>query len=215
MDAVADNLVSVRSRIARAGGDPDRTTIVAVTKGQPLSACRSALTAGLRDLGENYAQELDAKATTCPVAARWHFLGAVQRNKIRRLAPFVYLWQGIDDVEVGRSIARSAPGARVLVEVNLSGLPGRGGCSWDEAAELAERLDALGLRVRGVMGIGDQTDPRPGFHRLGALAGRLGVGVVSMGMSSDFEIAVQEGATMIRLGTALFGPRPARKNLRR
>lgn len=215
MASVDARLGEIRERIAAAGGDPARTTIVAVTKGLGAEACSGALAAGLADLGENYAQDLESKASRLPGAARWHLLGAVQRNKVRRLAGHVYLWQAIDRIEVGRSIAAHAPGARVLVQANLAPGPGRAGCSWEELPSLVEALQELGLRVRGLMGVGDPADPRPGFRRLAAEAGRLGLGVVSMGMSADFEVAVQEGSTMVRLGTALFGPRPERPDLRR
>ena len=212
---LADRLAEVRARITSAGGDLDRTTIVAVTKGVPESACAAAVDAGLVDLGENYAQGLVAKAGALAGGVRWHFLGVVQRNKVRRLAGHVHLWQGVDSEAAGRSIAGHAPGAQVLVEVNLSGAPQRGGCSWEEAPPLVDALAALGLHVNGVMGVGDPDDPRPGFRRLARLAGSLGLPMVSMGMSADLEIAVEEGSTMVRVGTALFGPRPVHGDLRR
>jgi pyridoxal phosphate enzyme (YggS family) len=217
---VADQLDDVRRRIEAAGGDPARITVVAVTKGFPPSTCHDALAAGAVDLGENYAQELVAKAadvaSTAPASGvRWHFLGAVQRNKVARLAPHVHLWQAVDRADAGASIARHAPGARVLVQVNITGRPGRPGCRWDETGPLVEQLGSLGLDVQGLMGVGEQDEPRPGFRRLAAEAARLGLGVVSMGMSGDLEVAVQEGSTMVRIGTALFGPRPQRSDLQR
>jgi pyridoxal phosphate enzyme (YggS family) len=215
MASVADRLAEVRARIEGTGHDADRITIVAVTKGLSSEACGSALGAGLVDLGENYGQELEAKALALPGAARWHMIGPVQRNKVRRLSPFVYLWQAVDRKEVGAAIAHHAPAARVLVQVNIAGRPGRSGCSWNATAPLVDELRALGLRVRGLMGVGDPDDPRPGFRRLAGQASELGLPVVSMGMSGDLETAVQEGSTMVRVGTALLGPRPGRDDLRR
>ena len=215
MASLGDRLREVRARIDATGRSAERVTIVAVTKGFGSEACGSAVGAGLVDLGENYAQELEAKARALPGAARWHMIGPVQRNKVRRLAPFVYLWQAVDRTEVGEAIAHHAPAARVLVQVNIAERAGRPGCSWEEAPPLVDELTTLGLRVRGLMGVGDPDEPRPGFRRLAAEAARLGLPVVSMGMSSDLEIAVEEGSTMVRVGTALLGPRPGRGDLRR
>jgi len=195
MGAVAARVADVRNRI---GSD---VTVVAVTKGFGVDAVREAVDAGLVDIGENYAQELVAKADVDGV--RWHFLGHVQRNKVAMLRPHVEVWQGIDR-------ALDLPG-RVLVQVNLSGLPQRNGCGWEEAAELASAM----ANVVGLMGVAGPGDPRPQFRRLAALAKELGLSEVSMGMSGDYEAAVQEGATMVRLGTALFGPRPEPPDLRR
>jgi pyridoxal phosphate enzyme (YggS family) len=211
-DEVAARLADVRERIRGAGGDPARVRVVAVTKGLGVEAVAAAVAAGLADVGENYAGELAAKmAAAADLPVRWHFLGHVQRNKVRRIAAGVHLWQGVDRLAAGEEIARRRPGAAVLVQVNLTGAPGRNGCRWEEAPELAAALARLGLDVRGLMGVGPAGDPedaRPLFRRLARLAGSLGLAEVSMGMSGDLEVAVQEGATMVRLGTALFGPRP-------
>lgn len=211
-DEVAARLAAVRARIAAAGGDPERVRVVAVTKGLGVDAVRAAVAAGIADVGENYAGELAAKmAGAGDLPVRWHFLGHVQRNKVRRIAAGVHLWQGLDRVAAGEEIARRRPGAAVLVQVNLTGAPGRNGCAWDDAPGLVEALAGLGLKVRGVMGVGPEGDPeaaRPLFRRLAELAAALGLVEVSMGMSADLEVAVQEGATMVRVGSALFGPRP-------
>lgn len=204
----------VRARIATAGGDPGAVTLVAVTKGFPPALAVAAAEAGLSDLGENYAQELVPKVDAVAVSGatpRWHFLGNLQRNKVRALAPHVALWQSVDREALGAEIARRAPGASVLVQVNLSGEPQKGGCTRDEAAPLTEALAGLGLVVAGLMGVapaGTPEDARPGFRWLRAEVDRLGLSTCSMGMSADLEVAVEEGTTMVRVGTGLFGSRP-------
>lgn len=211
---MAEALARVRSRIERAGGDPGAVTVVAVTKGHPVERVAEACAAGVTDLGENYAAELLAKQPAAP-AARWHFLGAVQRGKVRALAPAVACWQGVDRLAAGREIARRAPGASVLVQVDVAGRPDRNGCRPEEAEALIAALRDLGLAVDGLMAVGRAEDPRPGFRLLADLGRRAGVAHLSMGMSGDLEVAVQEGATMVRVGDALFGPRPGRADLRR
>jgi pyridoxal phosphate enzyme (YggS family) len=209
----------LRERIEGAGGDPDAVRIVAVTKRFGPEAVAAARAAGLDDLGENYAQELLTKAVVPEAAGcRWHFIGPVQRNKVRALAPVVHLWQGVDRVEVGVAIARQAPGARVLVQVNVTDEPTKAGVSPADAPGLVNELRSLGLDVRGLMAIGRTgapRDARAGFADLSALADRLELEERSMGMSGDLEVAVQEGSTMIRIGTALFGPRPEVEQVRR
>ena len=200
MDSVAERVAQVRRRV---GSD---IVIVAVTKGFGPDAVEQALSAGVDDIGENYAQELLAKADdTRTDGARWHFLGRVQRNKVKALGPRVHMWQGID-----RPLDLPADAPK-LVQVNLSGLPQRNGCGWDDAAELASSTPG----VVGLMGVAGPGDPRLQFRRLAALARELDLPTVSMGMSGDYEAAVEEGSTMVRLGTALFGPRTGRGDLRR
>lgn len=232
VEDVAGRLAAVRERIVGAGGSPDDVTIVAVTKGFGPDAVQAALAAGVTDVGESYAQELEAKAgelatattpaTTAPPTApsrcRWHFLGRVQRNKVRALAPFVHLWQAVDREAAGGEIARRAPGSRVLVQVNVSGEESKAGCTFDEAPQLVDTLRGLGLDVRGLMAVGPAGGPelaRPGFRRLRRMADDLGLEERSMGMTGDLEVAVQEGTTMVRLGRALFGNRPVRTPVRR
>ncbi len=139
----------------------------------------------------------------------WHFIGRVQRNKVRHVASVVALWQSVDRAEVGAEIARHAPGARVLVQVNVGAEPQKGGCPPSAAAELVERLTGLGLAVEGLMTVPPlHADPRPYFAQLRELATRLGLSTLSMGMSGDYEAAIAEGATLVRVGTAVFGARP-------
>lgn len=223
--ALAGRLAELRARIERAGADPDRVTLVAVTKGFGPDAVRHALDLGLHDVGENYAQELLAKAEAgaapaggapsggADPAVRWHFIGRLQRNKVRRIAPLVHLWQSVDRIELGREIARHAPGARVLVQVDVSGEQQKGGCPPTAVAALVTGLRHAGLDVRGLMAVGPTGEPeaaRPGFGLLRHLADDLDLDLRSMGMSADLEIAVSEGSNMVRLGTALFGSRPTR-----
>jgi pyridoxal phosphate enzyme (YggS family) len=207
---VEARLAAVHERIEAAGGDPDAIVVVAVTKGFDSAAVDAAVAAGLMDVGENYAQELVAKADAAPLGVRWHFIGRLQRNKVRSIAPHVALWQSVDRPELGVEIARRAPGAAVLAQVNVSGEPTKGGCAPDDVPGLVRDLTAEGLEVRGLMAIGATGPPdaaRPGFARLRDLADRLALPVRSMGMTADLEAAVAEGATMVRIGTALFGPR--------
>jgi pyridoxal phosphate enzyme (YggS family) len=201
----------VRDRIADAGGDPQAVRLVAVTKGQPLEALEAALAAGIDDLGESYPQELAAKAEALhDRSVRWHCIGRLQRNKVRQVAPVVHLWQSVDRLSLAAEVARRAPGAEVLVQVNISGSEQQGGCPPARVPSVVEGCNDLGLVVRGLMAIGAQGPPeavRPGFRTVRELADRLDLPERSMGMSGDLEVAVAEGATMVRVGGALFSPR--------
>ena len=173
--SVTAGLARVRNRIATAGGDPDRVTVVAVTKGFGPEAPRAALEAGIVHLGENYAQELVAKAAVIgeEAAPVWHFIGGLQRNKVRLLAPHVGLWETIDRVSLGAEVAKRAPGAAVLVQVNISGEAAKSGCLPADAADLVATLRDQGLAVRGLMGVaaaGDLDRARAQFGGLAELA---------------------------------------------
>ncbi|HVE47055.1 MAG TPA: YggS family pyridoxal phosphate enzyme [Acidimicrobiales bacterium] len=215
MEAVAERVADVRRRIAAAGGDPETLTLVAVTKGFGPEQVEAVRDAGVHDIGENYAHELLAKAGQSGDGARWHFLGAIQRRKVRALAPFVHLWQSVDRIVAGHEVARHAPGAAVLVQVNVTGKPGRPGCSWSDAPALVDGLRLADLDVRGLMAVGSTAGSRNEFRRLASLGTSLGLEEISMGMSGDLEVAVEEGSTMVRVGRALFGPRPGARDLRR
>ncbi|MGD0312320.1 MAG: YggS family pyridoxal phosphate enzyme [Acidimicrobiales bacterium] len=226
-EGFAARLSDVRRRIDSSSPRPDSVRIVAVTKGFGADAVQAALDAGLADVGENYAEELLAKAALVatgdgtggdgggpapPSAPVWHFLGAVQRNKVARLAPLVTWWQGVCRPEEGTAIARRRPGSTVLVQIDVAGIAGRGGVPPDRAPELVARLRDEDLDVAGLMAVGPPGPPegaRPGFARLSSLADSLDLPVRSMGMSDDLEVAVAEGSTMVRLGRALFGERAA------
>lgn len=210
---VALRAAAVAERIRGAGGDPDQITVVAVTKTFPVEVVHAARDSGLLDLGENYAQDLVAKAEQVS-GVRWHFLGQIQRRTVRDLAPYVAMWHGVDRLEEGESIATHAPGASVLVQINVSGEPTKAGCTWDEAAPLVAALRQLDLDVRGLMAIGPLAEPeaaRPHFRRLAGLGRSLGLTELSMGMSADLEVAVEEGATIVRVGTSIFGARGTRR----
>jgi PLP dependent protein len=211
---VAQRLTAVRLRIERAGGDPARVRVVGVTKGFGPEAVRAARGAGLRDFGENYAAELVAKAAGDGDAVVWHYLGAVQRNKVAQLAPLVSVWQSVAREAEGARIARFAPGARVLVQVDTTGLRGRNGCAPSGAGGLVGRLRELGLDVRGLMTVAapGTAAARAAFESLARLADELGLEERSMGMSDDLEAAVAAGSTMVRIGRALFGERPPRRH---
>ena len=217
--SVAERLHSVRLRIAQAGGDPSAVRVVAVTKGFGPEAVIAARDAGLHDIGENYANEIVAKVAalegeqSAPSLLRWHFLGAIQRNKVARLAPVIGLWQSVSRAEEGARIARFAPGAMVLVEVDMTGLPGRNGCPPDDVRFLVARLRDAGLDVRGLMTVAPPGPDEAGraFASVGSLADELGLEERSMGMTDDLEAAVRAGTTMVRIGRALFGERPAKR----
>jgi len=215
---IAARLTEVRRRItdaARAAGRaPEDVQLVAVSKEVAADAVIAALSAGQRDFGENRAQELLAKvdrleaapiAGTAPV---WHFIGRLQRNKVKAIAPSVALWHSVDRPELGTEIARHAPGAHVLVQVNVAGEDRKGGCPPGELTPLVELLRDLGLAVDGLMTVPPLVgDPRPHFAALRELAVQLDMAVLSMGMSGDFEAAIGEGSTLVRVGRAVFGPR--------
>lgn len=200
----------LRRRIsARASRD---VQVVAVTKGHPTEAALGAVQAGFDVLGENYAQELRDKAPVV-AGATWHFIGGLQTNKVRMLAPHVSLWETLDRPSVIREVAKRVPGAAVLVQVDLAGIQGRGGCGRSEAPGVVEAAVTAGLDVRGLMGVGPPgapEDAREGFRWLRATADAMELPEVSMGMSADLDVALDEGATMVRVGTALIGERPPR-----
>jgi PLP dependent protein len=215
-ELIRDRLDVLERRIQAAGGDPSKVKIVAVAKTFPAAAIRAACAAGLVEFGENYADELAAKAAelTDEPAIRWHFIGAIQRNKLARLAPYVACYEGVARIEEGRDIARRATGASVFVEVETTGLVGRHGVAPGDAPALVEALRGLPLAVEGLMTVapaGAGVAAQNSFHLVGELARDLGLAECSMGMSEDLELAVSAGATEIRVGTSLFGPRAPKR----
>jgi hypothetical protein len=216
---VAERIDDVWRRVRASGRDPAGVRLVAVTKGFDVGAVSAALAAGVGDIGENYPAELVAKAAELASREpgdgaeipRWHFLGAVQRRRVRDLAGVVDCWQTLSRVVEGQAIAERAPGASVLVEVELSGLAGRNGVAAAEVPTLVRALQALELDVRGLMVVappGPLPVARAAFRTTAGLARDLGLTELSMGMTADLEVALEEGATMVRVGRALFGPRP-------
>ncbi len=209
---VLDRLARVSARIAATGRNPDEVAIVAVTKGFGIDACREAVAAGLRVLGENRVQEALSKMEAVP-SAQWHLIGHLQTNKVKQAAGRFALIQTVDTRRLAEAIARHAPGQAVLVEVNIAREAQKSGVAPEEALELIKSVSAL-LDVQGLMGMGpSQGDPTPAFNELRLLHDeaeqRVGKGlpILSIGMSGDFEAALAAGSTMLRLGQALFGPR--------
>lgn len=223
---MAMDVAAVRARIAaaaaRACRSADEVSIVAVTKGHPLERAREAAAAGLLDLGENRVQEALAKQDAWPDApVRWHLIGHLQRNKAKLAAGRFALIHSLDSVRLADALESAATAAgivqEVLVEVNVACEPQKSGVLPEEAPDLVRHAATLDhLRLRGLMTMApytpDSTVQRRAFRQLRELRDRLAtsdldLGVLSMGMSDDFEIAVEEGATMVRLGTVLFGER--------
>jgi hypothetical protein len=225
-----ENLPRVRDAIATAadaaGREPGEVTLVAVTKAHPLEAVTAALEAGLADLGENRLAELEEKVSSLarvgPAEVRWHMVGHVQGRKAARAAELANLIHSVDSARlanrISRSVSEAGTGVDVLFQVNTSGEAAKYGFSPEEAAEVVPELSALpGLRARGLMTMAPFTDDegvlRKTFRGLRTLAddiretcSDLGPDL-SMGMSNDLRIAVEEGSTMVRIGTALFGAR--------
>jgi PLP dependent protein len=214
---VSDGTVASRLEAVRAG-IPAGVTLVAVSKAQPAEAIRQAHQAGQRHFGENYVQEWREKAAALAdlPGLVWHFVGGLQTNKVKYLVGKVGLIHAVDREELGREIARRSAAAgiasRVLVEVNVAGEASKAGCAPEEAPALVAALRALpGLEVAGLMCIpAPEEPPRPHFARLRDLAARLGLRELSMGMSGDYREAIAEGATIVRVGSAIFGERPPR-----
>ena len=224
MTAIAERWAAVRARVdaacARAGRAPGDVTIVAVSKMHPATAVREAAAAGATDFGENYAQELAAKRGECG-DVRWHFIGRLQSNKAKLVAGQVVLVHAIEHADTARAIGKRlvAPEIQpILMAVNLGGEATKGGVAPEQAAALARELVAVpGVRLDGLMTLPPPADDpeamRPVFTQLRELRDRLAgelahpLPVLSMGMSDDFEVAIECGATHVRIGTAIFGRR--------
>ncbi|MGI9622965.1 MAG: YggS family pyridoxal phosphate-dependent enzyme [Acidimicrobiales bacterium] len=212
LDSVLERAEALRALIAAHATRP--TTVVAVTKRFGAEAVVAAMAAGIDDIGENYAQELAVKASSpllADSAPRWHFIGHLQRNKVRQVAGLVSLWETIDSRKLGTEIAKRAPGASVLVQVNTSGAETQSGIDMDGVHGVVDELRGLDLDVRGLMtigSIGDSEMSRKNFSDLRSVADDLELPDCSMGMSQDLVPALEEGSTIIRVGTLLFGPRP-------
>jgi pyridoxal phosphate enzyme (YggS family) len=223
MPDVAANLAAVRACIAaaaaRAGRDPGDVQLIAVSKTKPAELVQAAMAAGVRDLGENYVQEAVAKRAAVGGDARWHLIGPLQRNKAARALETFDVIHTIDGVAIGQALAHHAATrgvcARVLLEVNVGGEPTKHGIAADELSTLMQRLRDPHLSIEGLMTIpppGSPEDARRCFRQLRALRDAAGLRELSMGMSDDFEIAIEEGATMVRIGRAIFGERQPQMN---
>jgi len=223
--SITERVVEVQARVDSSTLASGRTLgsvkLIAATKTVPVANILTAIKAGITDLGENRAQELTTKAPEVAAHSEvhWHFIGSLQRNKVKVLAPWVTLWHSIDRIELGETIARFAPKARVLIEVNVAAEPNKSGCQVTEAPSLVDALRDQGLVVAGLMAIppprSNESDPIRHFAALRILAESLDLTELSMGMTDDYELAISEGATMVRVGRGLFGDRPPGHSLRR
>jgi pyridoxal phosphate enzyme (YggS family) len=228
-DSIRTNLAAVQERIARAarraGRDPRDITLVAVSKNVAPSKIETAITCGHMHFGENYLQEARQKIATLPDTLVWHFIGHLQSNKAKAAAELFQSIQSIDNLKLATAVNRQLSilekSMPVLVQVNMSGEPQKSGVPPAEIEVLLESMNTLqNLRITGLMTMppfsADPETTRPYFRRLRELAdllvhrhllGRHGRVELSMGMSGDFEIAIEEGATIVRIGSAIFGSR--------
>ena len=215
MAGIADNLQAVRARLDRAQG----VTLLAVSKGQPIARIEQAVAAGQKAFGENYVQEAVQKMEVLP-ALEWHLIGPLQSNKTR-IAAERFAWvQTVASEKIARRLSEQRPAPlpplNVLIQVNVSGEASKSGVELDEVENLARAIATLPrLKLRGLMAI-----PEPGADRsryasvkevFEKLKGRFGFDTLSMGMSDDLDVAIAEGSTMVRIGTAIFGPRKKEK----
>jgi pyridoxal phosphate enzyme (YggS family) len=213
---VSAGLAEVRARIAaacaRAARDVKSVTLVAVSKTKPLELLREAMAEGQKSFGENYAQELRDKFEVEP-ALDWHFIGALQTNKVKYVAGKAALVHTCDRLALAQELSKRTLGEqRVLLEINIGREPQKAGVLPEDAPALLEQVRVLPrLRCDGLMCIPPaEGDPRVHFRALRALGVQLGLPELSMGMSADYEAAIEEGATFVRVGTAIFGARMAR-----
>lgn len=200
----------IRQRLAASGREIE---LVAVTKAFPVDAVRAAVAAGVSRIGENYAQEVVAKLSgpDAPIGAAVHMIGRLQSNKVRMLAPYVEVWESVDRSSLLAEIARRAPGATVLIQVNATGEESKGGCLPDVAPALVAEARTLDLDVDGMMTVGptsgDRAATAAAFAVVRRLVDSLGLRTCSMGMSEDLDIALEHGTTRVRVGSAIFGSR--------
>jgi pyridoxal phosphate enzyme (YggS family) len=223
MQDIRANVERVRERIARAaeraGRRPDDVLLVAVSKTVEAERVRAAVAAGITALGENRVQEARAKIAEIGRPVAWHLIGHLQTNKARDAVELFDVIHSVDRIELARELDRRAHArdrvVKVLLQVNAGGEATKGGVAPEAVAETLEALATLrNLAVRGLMTIPPEVEraeeARGWFQALRKLAERHALPELSMGMSGDFEVAVEEGATMVRVGTAIFGPRPPR-----
>jgi len=223
---IAQNIENIRRRIAatcyRVGRSPEEVTLVAVSKTVDADTIRDAVRAGCSDLGENYIQELcEKREHLLDERIHWHFIGHLQTNKIKYIIDWVQMIHAVDSLHLGTELSRGAEKVNrtvdVLVEVNTSGEETKFGVSPGSAVAFVKKLRTIPrLNVKGLMTMGpflpDPEDSRPAFRTLKELRDTLrndglDVPVLSMGMTNDFEVAIEEGATIVRIGTAIFGSR--------
>jgi len=207
---------AVARACARAGRSPDDVLLIAVSKTMDVERVRLAIAAGVAALGENRVQEAKEKIEALGRPVPWHLIGSLQTNKARDAARLFDWIHSVDRLDLAQELSRRADRAlNILLQVNLGDEPQKGGVTAAELKRLHEVVAALpNLKVRGLMAIPPATEQpeqaRPFFRQLRDLREQLGLEHCSMGMSADFEVAIEEGATMVRVGTAIFGPRAPR-----
>jgi len=207
---------AVARACARAGRSPDDVLLIAVSKTMDVERVRLAIAAGVAALGENRVQEAKEKIEALGRPVPWHLIGSLQTNKARDAARLFDWIHSVDRLDLAQELSRRADRAlNILLQVNLGDEPQKGGVTAAELKRLHEVVAALpNLKVRGLMAIPPATEQpeqaRPFFRQLRELREQLGLEHCSMGMSADFEVAIEEGATMVRVGTAIFGPRAPR-----
>lgn len=225
---IQENLKDVERRIAaacdRAGRNRSEVTLICVTKTHPVEMLREAYDLGYREFGENRVQEMREKAPLLPKDIHWHLIGQLQKNKVKYLMGMACMIHSVDSIELAEEISRRAVGAGirmpVLIEVNVAGEASKSGVRPEEAEALIRAAAPLpGIQIRGLMTVAPRTDNpetnRPYFRALRELSvdiasrniDNIQMNVLSMGMTGDFEVAVEEGATLIRVGTGIFGER--------
>lgn len=225
MSPIAANLQAVRRRISEAlQGDRREVRLVAVSKTRPPEAVRAAFDAGCRDFGESYVQEaLPKMEALAGLGASWHFIGRLQANKARGVAERFDWVHAVDRPRIAAALSRARPPAlaplEVCIQVNISDEASKGGVAPGDALSLAREVRAMpGLRLRGLMGMArhttERSEQRAQFAVLARTRGEIAAAgipldTLSMGMSDDFEAAIAEGATIVRVGTAIFGARPS------
>ena len=218
MESLPERLAAVRERIARsaehARRDPAEITLLAVTKIFPASAIQEAYQLGLREFGENYVQEFEGKAPEVSrlAGARFHLIGHLQSNKSKKAAELFQVIQTVDSAKLARRLNEAGPVLDVMLEVKLSEEDAKSGAAPDQLPEIIDAVhQCQNLRLAGLMTMPPWTEDaeasRPFFRRLRQLAEQHGLRGLSMGMSHDLETAIEEGATCVRVGTALFGKR--------
>lgn len=230
---IQDNMKLVQKKIEeaceRSGRDLREVTLIAVSKTKPVSALEQAYQCGMRDFGENKVQELVEKAEVLPKDIRWHMIGHLQRNKVKYIVDKVYLIHSVDSLRLAEEISKEALKKNVtvdiLVEVNVAEEETKFGSTMEEASELVSQIAALsGIRVKGLMTIApfveNPEENRKYFSKLKQLAvdierkniDNVSMRVLSMGMTGDYEVAVEEGASYVRVGTGIFGERDYKKS---
>lgn len=218
-DALRARLEAVRERVARATGDvgrdPSEVTTIVVTKFHPVSLVQSLYDLGVRDFGESRHQEAREKAAALPSDIRWHFVGQLQSKKARQVRAYAHAIHSVDRLSLVDSLDGADDETEVFVQVDLSGVPGRGGAHPADVPDIARAVvEARGLRLAGVMAVAPLgEDPEPAFRRLRDLSDQVreidpDARRISAGMSGDLESALKEGATHLRVGSAITGERP-------